>query len=210
MRREGFLAELTAPYEVIAAAGTHGKTTTTGLIAWILSEAGLDPSFIVGGVLLDFGSNAHAGSGKSFVIEADEYDRAFLGLHPEIAVVTSVEHDHPDCYPTPESFQVALPQFVSHVREHLIVCLDNPGAASLEHAGVARTTYGWNPDADWRPEKLAPNGVGGLDFYAQRAGHSIGKIRTQLPGEHNALNILAAIAAASYFEVPFEVIQAAV
>jgi UDP-N-acetylmuramate--alanine ligase len=144
------------------------------------------------------------------VIEADEYDRAFLGLQPDVAIVTNVEHDHPDCYPTPESFQEAFQHFVSQVREHLIVCLDNPGAASLEHAGVDRTTYGWNPDADWRPEKLGPNEVGGVDFFAQRTGRSVGRIRTRIPGEHNALNVLAAIAAASYLEVPFEVTQAAV
>ena len=210
VRRTEFLGELTAGYRTTAIAGTHGKTTTTALVAWILESAGRSPSFIVGGIIQNLGTNARTGSGRDFVIEADEYDRTFLGLQPDVAIVTNVEHDHPDCYPTPESFQDAFQRFVSQVREHLIVCLDNPGAASLEHAGVARTTYGWNPDADWRPEKLTPNEIGGLDFFAQRTGRSVGRIRSQLPGEHNALNILAAIAAASYFDVPFEVIQGAV
>jgi UDP-N-acetylmuramate--alanine ligase len=202
MRREGFLAELTAPYEVIAAAGTHGKTTTTGLIAWILSEAGLDPSFIVGGVLLDFGSNAHAGSGKSFVIEADEYDRAFLGLHPEIAVVTSVEHDHPDCFPTPEDFREAFVQFASQVRRTLIVCADDPAAAGLS-SKAQRISYGLSRGADWRAEEIRPNGVGGCDFLALERGRVLGLVRTRLPGEHNVRNTLAALAAGQACGVPF-------
>jgi len=202
MRREGFLAQLTAPYQVIAAAGTHGKTTTTGLIAWILSEAGLDPSFIVGGVLLDFGSNAHAGSGKAFVIEADEYDRAFLGLRPDVAVVTSVEHDHPDCFPTPEDFRQAFEQFAAQVQRTLIVCADDPAAAALPTA-ARRVTYGLAPEADWRAEEIRANGVGGCDFLVLHRGQVVGLVRTRLPGDHNVRNTLAALAVAEELGVPF-------
>ncbi|MGH2605726.1 MAG: Mur ligase domain-containing protein, partial [Anaerolineales bacterium] len=91
LRREAFLPQLTAGYVTVAVAGTHGKTTTTGLIAWILRRAGRDPSFLIGGMLPDLGGNAAAGAGRHFVIEADEYDRTFLGLTPSLAVVTSVE-----------------------------------------------------------------------------------------------------------------------
>jgi len=202
MRREDFLAELTAPYQVIAAAGTHGKTTTTGLIAWILSEAGLDPSFIVGGVLLDFGSNAHAGAGKAFVIEADEYDRAFLGLRPDVAVVTSVEHDHPDCFPTPEGFLAAFEQFAAQVQRTLIVCADDPAAAGLS-TGADRVTYGLAPQADWRAEEIRPNGVGGCDFLVLHGEQVVGLVRTRLPGDHNVRNTLAALAVADELGVPF-------
>ncbi len=202
MRREVFLAQLTAPYQVIAAAGTHGKTTTTGLIAWILSEAGLDPSFIVGGVLLDFGSNAHAGSGKAFVIEADEYDRAFLGLRPDVAVVTSVEHDHPDCFPTPEDFRQAFEQFAAQVQRTLIVCADDPAAAALPTA-ARRVTYGLAPEADWRAEEIRANGVGGCDFLVLHRGQVVGLVRTRLPGDHNVRNTLAALAVAEELGVPF-------
>jgi len=202
MRREVFLAQLTAPYQVIAAAGTHGKTTTTGLIAWILSEAGLDPSFIVGGVLLDFGSNAHAGSGKAFVIEADEYDRAFLGLRPDVAVVTSVEHDHPDCFPTPEDFRQAFEQFAAQVQRTLIVCADDPAAAALPTA-ARRVTYGLAPEADWRAEEIRANGVGGCDFLVLHRGKVVGLVRTRLPGDHNVRNTLAALAVAEELGVPF-------
>ncbi len=84
----------------IAVAGTHGKTTTTGMIAWMLSQMGKDPSYIVGGIINQLDTNAHAGSGEYFVIEADEYDRMFLGLKPFISVITFMELDHPDCFPT--------------------------------------------------------------------------------------------------------------
>ncbi len=113
-------------------AGTHGKSTTTAMIAWILEQAGRDPSYIIGGVAIDLGTNAHAGSGIEFVVEADEYDRAFLGLSPSVAVVTNIEHDHPDCYPTPEEFHAAFEAFAAQVQDLLITCADDPGAAALD------------------------------------------------------------------------------
>jgi UDP-N-acetylmuramate--alanine ligase len=136
------------------------------------------------------------------VIEADEYDRTFLGLTPSLAVVTSVEHDHPDCYPTPADFQAAFQQFVDRVSDVLIVCLDDPGAAALRPARAERWTYGLSPDADFRAEELRPNPAGGMDFLASRRGDLVGLIRTRLPGEHNVRNSLAALAAASHLDVP--------
>ena len=100
LRRPAFLSELVEGYRTVAIGGTHGKTTTTAMIAWILDRAGRQPSFIIGGIPKDLGTNSRHGSGVDFVIEADEYDRAFLGLHPAIAVITNVEHDHPDDFPT--------------------------------------------------------------------------------------------------------------
>ena len=99
-KRADFLGQLMEDKKGIAIAGTHGKTTTTAMTAWVLSELGRDPSFIVGGVMNNLGVNARAGKSKSFVIEADEYDYMFLGLKPQIEVVTSLEHDHPDFFPT--------------------------------------------------------------------------------------------------------------
>ncbi|MFN2148766.1 MAG: Mur ligase domain-containing protein, partial [Anaerolineales bacterium] len=122
LRRAAFLSELTAGYRTIAVAGTHGKTTTTGMIAWILEQDGRSPTFIVGGMLSDLGGNARAGAGSEFVIEADEYDRTFLGLHPDVAVVTNVELDHPDCYPTLKAFTQAFAQFSDQVGSMLFVC----------------------------------------------------------------------------------------
>jgi len=203
VRRNTFLAELTAGSETIAVAGTHGKTTTTGLIARLLEIAGLEPTFIVGGILEDFGTNARAGKGRHFVIEADEYDRAFLALHPSIGVITSVEHDHPDCYPTPAEFHQAFEAFAAQVTDLLVVCRDDPGAFSLAPAGVRRLSYGLDPEADWRAEEIRANTAGGSDFLVLRRGELLGLARNRLPGVHNVVNSLAALAAADAVGVSF-------
>jgi UDP-N-acetylmuramate--alanine ligase len=132
-KRADFLGRLMEDKTGIAIAGTHGKTTTTAMTAWVLSEMGRDPSFIVGGVVNNLGVNAHAGKGKTFVIEADEYDNMFLGLKPQIAVVTSIEHDHPDFFPTLESIYQAFEKFVALLPAEgtLIVCAEDAGAAAL-------------------------------------------------------------------------------
>jgi len=202
-RRAEFLGELTAGCQTIAVAGTHGKTTTTGLIAWLLDQAGLSPSFIVGGMLKDFGTNARAGNGPHFVIEADEYDRTFLGLQPAIGVVTNVEHDHPDCYPTFVEFRAAFQAFAERVTDQLLVCLENEGAASLQPISATRLTYGFRSEADWRAEEVRPNAAGGSDFLVSRRGELLGLVRTRLPGEHNVLNAVAALAVVDCVGVPF-------
>jgi UDP-N-acetylmuramate--alanine ligase len=203
LRRNRFLGELTSGSKTIAVAGTHGKTTTTGLIAWLLAGAGLDPTFIVGGILEDLQTNARAGKGEAFVIEADEYDRTFLALHPSIGVITNVEHDHPDCYPTPADFRKAFEIFASQVREALLVCRDDPGASALASPTAARQTYGLHPEADWRAEEIRANAAGGSDFLVLRRAELLGLARTRLPGVHNVLNSLAALAAADAAGVPF-------
>jgi UDP-N-acetylmuramate--alanine ligase len=210
LRRNAFLGELTAGSRTIAVAGTHGKTTTTGLIAWLLDRAGHAPSFMVGGMLSDFGTNARAGSGEEFVVEADEYDRAFLGLHPSIAVVTSIEHDHPDLFPTPADYLQAFQAFIDQTLDTLIVCRDDPNAGSLARAGLERTTYGLTPEADWHAEEISANQAGGSDFLVLRGGEVSGLVRTRLPGIHNVRNALAAIAAADRCGVSFSMIQGAI
>jgi UDP-N-acetylmuramate--alanine ligase len=204
LRRREFLGALTAGYRTVAVAGTHGKSTTTGLIAWLLDNADLSPTFIVGAMLSDYGVNARAGSGEVFVIEADEYDHAFLGLHPQIAVVTNIEHDHPDFYPTEEDFRRGFERFVEQVQERLVLCLDDPGAAALHSQQAEVVTYGVHPDADWRPEEMQPNAAGGMDFLALRHGETLGLVRTRLPGEHNVLNVLAAFAVIDELDLEFK------
>jgi len=132
-KRVDFLPTVIGDQACIAVAGTHGKTTTTAMIAWILQQAGMDPSFIIGSVSKNLGTNAHAGKGDYFVIEADEYDSMFLGLNPLIAVVTNVEHDHPDCYPTPQVYFQAFQNFIGKLKPRgmVILCADNPGAMSI-------------------------------------------------------------------------------
>ncbi len=116
VKRSEFMGRIMEGKRSIAVAGTHGKTTTTSMIAWMLENMGRDPSYIVGSVIKGLDSNAHAGTGNEFVIEADEYDRMFLGLHPQIAVVTYLEHDHPDCYPTYSDYLTAFDQFVATIQ----------------------------------------------------------------------------------------------
>ena len=139
-KRADFLGQLMADKTGIAVAGTHGKTTTTAMIAWVLTELKRDPSFIIGSTMNNLGVNARAGKGNAFVIEADEYDRMFLGLKPRIEIVTNLEHDHPDCYPTFEDMFAAFESFVDLLPADgtLIVCADDSGAASLiNHARKA-------------------------------------------------------------------------
>src|SRR5512142_2299669 len=132
-KRADFLGKLMADKTGIAVAGTHGKTTTTAMLAFTLTEMGRNPSFIVGGVMKNYGVNARAGGGDLFVIEADEYDRMFLGLKPRIEVITNVEHDHPDCYPTYEDMVSAFESFVALLPPSgtLIASIEDPGAAAL-------------------------------------------------------------------------------
>ncbi len=203
LRRDAFLSDLTQGYQTIAVAGTHGKTTTTGLIAWLMLKADLDPSFMVGGILRDLGTNARSGKGGSFVVEADEYDRAFLGLTPKIGVITNVEHDHPDCYPTAEEFRQAFIEFSQRITDTLVVCLDDPGSSGLPLTSSARTTYGLDKDADWYAEEIRPNPAGGSDFLIVHAGETVGLARTRLPGLHNVGNVLAAVAVMSLMDIPF-------
>jgi UDP-N-acetylmuramate--alanine ligase len=207
LRRNEFLPELTQDYSTIAVAGTHGKTTTTGMIAWILQQAEKEPTFLVGGTMLDFGTNARSGAGKHFVIEADEYDRAFLGLFPSIAVVTNLEHDHPDCYPSLQEMTEAFQTFCHQVEDILIVCGDDPGSSALDAGNKQRITYGLEADNLWRAEELRPNMAGGMDFLVLHKEQVLGLARTRLPGEHNVLNSLAAIAVSDSLGVPFSLIR---
>jgi len=199
-RRESFLGELTAGLRTIAVAGTHGKTTTSSLIAWILRRAAREPGFVLGGSSPDLGGNAAAGAGLLFVIEADEYDRAFLGLRPSIGVVTNIEYDHPDVFPNRDHYRQAFEAFAGLVQDRLLVCDEDPLARVLEGA-APRETYGFGASADWRADEVRPNAAGGSDFLAYRGATSLGLMRIRLPGRHNVLNALAALAAVSDFDV---------
>ena len=203
LRREDFFRELTAGYRTVAVAGTHGKSTTTAMIAWILEQARRDPSYIIGGVSTDLGTNAHAGSGIEFVVEADEFDRAFLGLSPSVAVVTNIEHDHPDCYPTPEEFYAAFEAFAARVQDLLITCADDPGAAALNPAGVRRITYGLRTPADWTATEVRPSAGGGSTFTAWHHDLRLGSVTLTQPGAHNVSNSLGALAASDQLGTPF-------
>lgn len=220
LRRRDLLGELMAGQVGIAVAGTHGKTTTTALLAHGLIQAGLDPTYIVGGVLRNTGANAGVGRGPHFVIEADEYDRMFLGLRPQVAVITNIEHDHPDCYPTMDDVRAAFAQFAALLPADglLVVCADDREARALgdarRTAGQRVVCYGLGSSAgatevDWRASDLAPEADGGMAFTVWRGRQSLGRVRLALSGRHNVLNALAVIAVTDSLGVPFEVVAAA-
>ena len=124
-------------------------------------------------------------------------------------MVTNVDHDHPDCYPTAAEFQQAFEAFATQVQDRLVLCADDPGAASLAPEGPARTTYGIDPVADWRAEEIKPNQAGGTDFLVLSGGATAGLARLRLPGLHNVRNALAALAVADLLGVPFNDSRAA-
>jgi UDP-N-acetylmuramate--alanine ligase len=220
IKRDAFLGELTAGKITIAVAGTHGKTTTSAMISWILVEAGLDPTFVVGGMLQNLGTNARAGQGPHFVIEADEYDRTFLGLKPNMAVVTILEHDHPDCYPTFEEMRAAFARFAGRLVPGglLVVCGEDDEALQLarqradlsnEEPGQQRRvqTYGLDRAWDWRARGVELGNSAAFEVWhgAQR----LGTCALQVPGRHNVLNALAALAASTEVGVDFGTAAAA-
>ncbi len=200
LKRADFLDDLMIGQDGLAVAGTHGKTTTTAMLAWTLTALGQDPSYIIGGQSHNLNSNAHAGSGRFFVIEADEYDRMFLGLHPLAAIVTNVEHDHPDCYPTPQDFEQAFRDFVGGLRPDgfLLPCEDDPGAARL--AAYARTlgmdvsTYGLSLQADYRIVDLRTAPDGGNRFWLTYRESPLVEVHLPLPGKHNVRNAAGVLA----------------
>ncbi len=208
-KRADFLGQLMDDKVGIAVAGTHGKTTTTAMLAWVLTELDRDPSFIVGSTVKDLGVNAHAGKGNTFVIEADEYDRMFLGLKPRIAVVTNLEHDHPDCYPTYEDMYAAFESFVDLLPADgtLVACADDSGAAALVNRARkgGRAVVGYTIQGEmtinspqWiQARTLRVNSLGGFSFYVTSSltgSLSSVKVNLQVPGIHNVRNALAVLA----------------
>jgi UDP-N-acetylmuramate--alanine ligase len=217
LRRQNILGELMANQIGIAIAGTHGKTTTTALLTHVLIEADLAPTYIVGGVMHNTGTNAGVGAGPHFVIEADEYDRMFLGLRPQIAVITGIEHDHPDCYPTLDEMVAAFEQFAALLPDDglLVVCADDPQARQLgslrDQRGNPTTVYGLTDAVrtGWRADHLESDAAGGMTFTVYRSEREIGRARLNLAGQHNVQNALAAIAVADHLGVAFGRIAAA-
>ena len=199
LKRSDFVGELMAGYYSIAIAGTHGKTTTTAMIAFILTEAGVSPSFIIGGPSRNLGTNARAGHGPYFVIEADEYDRMFLGIRPDLAVVTNVEMDHPDCFSCIEDVTDAFIAFLRRVPPdgHVIVNGDDRRLRDmLTEIEVQKVeTFGLSRGSDWRATAVKRNDAGDHTFSVWHERTVLGPFELQIPGVHNVLNALAAIAA---------------
>ena len=202
------LAALTRGRRLAAVTGTAGKTSTTSMLTVALQHCGLDPSFAIGGDLAASGSGAHEGTGDIFVVEADESDASFLAFSPEVAIVTNIEADHLDHYGTPAAYVAAFDEFLGRIVPGgtLVTCVDDPGAAAL--AATARTrgirvrTYGRAEGVDARLVAFRPDGPGArIVLELDGAEH---RLRLPIPGEHMALNALAALLAGVAFRAPTE------
>ncbi len=208
VKRYDFFPELTRGKRTIAVAGTHGKTTTTGMIATMLADAGLDPTAIVGGLIPELGGNARAGNGEYLVVEADEYDRAFLGLTPEIAVVTSIEMDHPDIYRDVDDVADAFGQFLRLVPDGglAVGCGDARRVTRALEGLAARTVrYGLEPSNEWRATGLRVNAQGGNDCTVLHKDATVAKLELRIPGVHNVANALAALVVADHVGIDLDV-----
>ena len=211
---EEFLRERRA----LVVAGTHGKTTTTSLVAFLLERAGKDPSFLVGGVPLDFGRSYRLGGGEAFVVEGDEYDSAFFDKRPKfvhylpsVAVIGNVEFDHADIYPDLAAVQTAFVRLLQVIpRSGLLVAgSESPALVPLLKQARCRVlTFGLDAAADWRAVGIV-NGPQGARFSLYRQGRSLGEFALPMAGEHNVRNALAALAVAAEAGVPPESARAA-
>jgi UDP-N-acetylmuramate--alanine ligase len=211
--RAEMLAELMRLKDGVAVGGSHGKTTTTSLVAHVLHAAGLDPTAVIGGRVLSTSerTGARLGAGSLLVAEADESDGSFLRLAPIIAVVTNIDPEHLDHYGDIETLHEAFVSFANRVPFWglSVLCLDHPGVQALLPRMTRRTmTYGFSPQADLVASDLEL-GAGGTAFAVRLRGEELGRAHVALAGEHNVQNALATIAVALELEVPFEVAAAA-
>ncbi|PTP72522.1 UDP-N-acetylmuramate--L-alanine ligase [Vibrio splendidus] len=209
VRRAEMLAELMRFRHGIAVAGTHGKTTTTALVTQIYSEAGLDPTFVNGGLVKSVGTNARLGSSRILIAEADESDASFLHLQPMVSIVTNIEADHMDTYGG--DFETLKQTFIDFLHNlpfygQAVMCVDDPVVRELiPQVSRQVITYGFSEDADIRIENYVQQGQQGK-FTVVRKGKANLDITLNIPGRHNALNASAAIAVATEDDISDEAI----
>ncbi|MFQ5482226.1 MAG: UDP-N-acetylmuramate--L-alanine ligase [Nitrospinaceae bacterium] len=209
--RAEMLAELMRMKYGIAVAGTHGKTTTTSLIATVLAGGGMDPTVVIGGRLKSVGSHAKMGQSEFLVAEADESDGSFLKLFPTIAVVTTLDEEHMDFYGSLDCMKQAFLDFLNRLPFYgsSVLCLDDPNIQSLiPQLEKRHITYGLTSQADYTARGIT---MKGLDtwFEVFRQGRLLGKLHSVTPGRHNILNTLAAVAVGMELNLPFADIAAA-
>lgn len=202
-KRRDFLRTLLKDRDTAAIAGTHGKTTTTSMTAWAMQSAGVEPGFIIGSVSKDLETNAAAGQGRAFVIEADEYDRMFLGIDPYVAALTRVEYDHPDCYPTHADYFEAFRDFLGNTRPDGVILLNagDPNQEQFRNMKNARIcTYGMQSDADFQARDAAVlrHGCWGFTFVGD--GQKV-PVVLAIPGRHNVDNALTAMSICSLYKL---------
>lgn len=196
----------------VAVAGSHGKTTTTSMIATVLAHAGLDPTVVVGGVVGAMGSNARLGKSDLMVVEADESDRSFLMLSPTFTVVTNIDREHMDHYADMDDVRKTFADFVNKVPFYgaSVLCLDDPNVqAVIPEVVRRRITYGLSAQADIAAREVRYDKQFGSVYQARLMGEPVGEVSLHVPGLHNIYNSLAAIAIGLELEVPFETITKA-
>ncbi len=213
IRRAEMLAEVMRLKYGIGIAGTHGKTTTTSMVSLVLMEGGVDPTVIVGGRLHGLaGSNARMGKGEFIVVEADEYDRSFLSITPTIAVLTTLETDHLDCYRDLEDIKSAFLQFAGKVPFYgfVVLCLDEPALQEIMPKIKKKIiSYGLNGQADVQAVEISHK-ENRSRFTVLRNGDELGVVEIQIPGKHNVQNALAAITVGLELDVPFAQVKAGI
>ncbi len=203
--RAEMLAELMRMKIGIAVAGSHGKTTTTSMIAAVLETAGLDPTLVIGGRVNSLGSNARLGQGRFLVAEADESDGTFLHLSPTIALVTNIDREHMDFFQTLDRLRESFLEFINKVPFDglAVLCLDDPQVRSLlPKVNKRHVTYGLSTEADFYGSDFQPRAME-IEFSVYHHSQFLGKMRLHMPGRHNAMNALAAVAVGAELDVPF-------
>jgi UDP-N-acetylmuramate--alanine ligase len=207
--RAEMLAELMRMKVGVAIAGTHGKTTTTSLIATVLAAGGLDPTVVIGGRLNSIGSNARLGQGEFLVAEADESDGSFLKLMPTIAVVTNIDPEHLDYYKGIDEIKETFLCFLNKIPFFglAVLCLDHPNIQSLLPRLKKRfATYGMTTQADFQAKEIVFEGLS-TSFDVVHRRQEIGRLSLRMPGLHNVYNALATLATAFELDIPFHVVQ---
>jgi UDP-N-acetylmuramate--alanine ligase len=216
MRRRDAISMITAAHRVIAVAGTHGKTTTTAMLAHVLIEAGLDPTYIVGGLMNNTFTNASVGKGELFVIEADEYGDMFLGLAPNIAVITNIEYDHPDVFPNMKSLIQSFRQFIAQMDDQgiLVANIDNAAVDAFANnrlvQGLPVSTFGLrNHRAEWTATNIEPTEKATTRFVLKQGNSPLGQVNLNMMGDFNVENALSVAIVARQLGVPFTTIAEA-
>lgn len=203
------LAELARLKYTIAVAGTHGKTTTTSMVASVLQEGGLDPTFIVGGKIHQLQSGAKLGKGEFLVAEADESDGSFLKLSPTIGIITNIDNDHLDHYKTMKALKSAFEKFANRVPFYgcVIACLEDPNLREILPELKRRViTYGFSPDADYCASEITANEKGSV-FTLKHGERTLGRIQLNLSGRHNVLNAVASCVCGLEINIAFDKIR---
>lgn len=211
--RAEMLAELMTlkPYSV-GVSGSHGKTSTTSMVATVLGHAGVDPTTIVGGVVDTLGSNARLGTSDWFVIEADESDRSFLMLNPTVCIVTNIDREHMESYKGMDDVMQCFTDFVNKIPFYgaAVLCLDDPNVQSIiPSIKRRRVTYGFTAQADVSAHNIVSNDTFGSTFEVWHGTEILGEINLPVPGKHNVYNALAATTVALELNIPFEKISEA-